>query len=309
MRTVYLGTSGFAAAVLDRLAGTPHRPSLVITRPDRPAGRGRKLRPPPVAEHARELGIDLIAPEQLHDPDVLARIAAERPEALLVCAYGVLIKEPLLSDYELVNVHPSLLPRWRGAAPLERAIAAGDEQTGVSIMRLTAGLDSGPVFSQAREPIGSDDDYGTLADRLQALSGDLLVRTLDELPEPVEQDETLVTYAEKITARDRNLDPARPPAEVERMVRALRPHIGARIPLPDGTYLGVWAARPAGTEPAAAGGRVRVEDDRLLLDCHGGALELVEIQPPGGKPMPASAWLRGRPDPRLTDFSLDRLPD
>jgi hypothetical protein len=222
----------------------------------------------------------------------------------------VLIKEPLLSDYELVNVHPSLLPRWRGAAPLERAIAAGDAQTGVSIMRLTAGLDSGPVFSQRATPLGPEDDYGTLAARLQEISGDLLVSTLDALPEPVEQDESLVTYADKITARDRSLDPTRSPEEVERIVRALRPHIGARIPLPDGAFLGVWAARPAGPTLAPAGGHVRTEGDRLLLDCNGGALELLEVQPPGGKPMPAAAWLRGRPDTALTDFWLDpKLPE
>ena len=145
MRTVYLGTSPFAAAVLERLAASAHRPSLVITRPDRPKGRGRALQAPPVADTARALGLGLIQPEDLHAPDVLARIAAEEPGALVVCAYGVLVKEPLLSDYEIVNVHPSLLPRWRGAAPVERAIMAGDTETGVSIMRLTAGLDAGPV--------------------------------------------------------------------------------------------------------------------------------------------------------------------
>ena len=172
MRTVYLGTSDFAAAVLDRLAGGPHRPALVISRPDSRAGRGRALTPPPVAVRARELGIELIQPERLHEPEVLERIAAAAPDALVVCAFGVLIKEPLLSDYEIFNVHPSLLPRWRGAAPVERAIMAGDAETGVSIMRLTAGLDSGPVCLQEREPIRPDDDYGTLSARLRELGGD-----------------------------------------------------------------------------------------------------------------------------------------
>ena len=147
MRTVYLGTSAFAAAVLDRLAESPHRPVLVVTRPDRPKGRGRQVQPPPVAIRARELGLDVIQPDRLHDDDVLARIAAATPEVACVCAYGVLIKEPLLSAYEMLNVHPSLLPRWRGAAPVERAIMAGDEQTGVSIMRVTEGLDSGAAAS------------------------------------------------------------------------------------------------------------------------------------------------------------------
>ena len=303
MRTVYLGTSPFAVAVLERLADGPHRPVLAITRPDRPRGRGRRLAPPPVAEAARALGIELLQPEKLHAPEVLERIAAAQPDALVVCAYGALIREPLLSAHEILNVHPSLLPRWRGAAPIERAIMAGDAETGVSIMRLTAGLDSGPVCLQAREPIGAGDDYGTLAARLERLGGDLLVRALDERPPFAEQPEDGVTYAEKIGPADRSLDPARPPDALERVVRALRPHIGARIPLPGGTFLGVWAARPADGDVAA--GRVRRDGERLLLGCDGGALELVEVQPPGGRRMPAAEWLRGRPDPGLTDFALE----
>ena len=305
MRTVYLGTSQFAVAVLDRLAESTHRPALVVTRPDSKQGRGRKLAPPPVAVRARELGIELLQPEKLHEPDVLARIAAAEPEALVVCAYGAIVREPLLSDYEIFNVHPSLLPRWRGAAPIERAIMAGDPETGVAIMRLTAGLDEGPVCLMEREPIGPDDDYGTLAPRLERLGGDLLVRALDERPPFVEQGEEGVTYAEKITARDRDLDPTQGPEAVERVVRALRPHIGARIPLPDGSFLGVWGAAVDGPTLAPAGGRVRVDEERLVLDCNGGALELLEVQPPGGRRMPAAEWLRGRPDPSLTDFWLD----
>jgi methionyl-tRNA formyltransferase len=304
LRTVYLGTSPFAAAVLERLAATPHRPRLVITRPDRPKGRGRALQSPAVAGTARALGLELIQPEALHAPDVLDRIAAAEPEALGLCAYGVLVSEPLLSDYEIFNVHPSLLPRWRGAAPIERAIMAGDAETGVSIMRLTEGLDAGPVCLRGAEPIRPGDDYGTLAARLQERGGELLVRALDERPPWVDQDETGVTYAHKIEAADRTLDHTRTPAEVERTVRALRPHIGARVPLPDGSFLGVIAARPDGPSATPAGGRVRTDGDRLLLDCRGGALELTEIRPPGGRPMPAEAWLRGRPDPQLTNFSL-----
>jgi len=300
VRTVYLGTSDFAAAVLDRLADSPHRPALVVTRPDRPKGRGRRLAPPPVAERARELGLEVIQPERLHEPEALERIAATEPGAACVCAYGVLIKEPLLSAYEMLNVHPSLLPRWRGAAPVERAIMAGDERTGVSIMRLTEGLDSGPVCLQETEPIAPADDYGTLAERLRRLGGDLLVRALDERPPFSEQDERAVTYAHKIEAADRALDPSRTPAELERTVRALRPHIGARLALPGGDFLGVVAARVAGAGPEP--GRVRADGERLLLGCAGGALELTEIRPPGGRPMATGAWLRGRPDERLTDF-------
>jgi methionyl-tRNA formyltransferase len=310
VRTVYLGTSSFAAAVLERLAGSPHRPSLVITRPDAPQGRGRRLAPPPVAVRARELGLEVFQPERLHDEESLARIAAAEPDVLLVCAFGALIRDPLLSAYEFLNVHPSLLPRWRGAAPVERAIMAGDAETGVSIMSVTAALDAGPVYLQEREPIRPDDDYATLSARLERLGGELLVRALDDRPEPTEQDEAGVTYAHKIEARDRLLDFTRPPEEVERVVRALRPHIGARLPLPDGTFLGVRSARVDGDTLAPAGGRLRTDGHRLLLDCNGGALELLEVQPPGGRPMPASAWLRGRPDDHLTSFFLDpTLPD
>ena len=271
MRTVYLGTSGFAASLLERLADTPHRPVLVVTRPDRPAGRGRKLTAPPVAEIAQQLGIDLDQPDDVNGPEARGRIAAAEPEVVVVCAFGAILKEPLLSDFELLNVHPSLLPRWRGAAPIERAIMAGDAETGVSIMRVTAGLDSGPVCLAAPEPIRPDDTYGTLAARLEVLGADLLARALDERPPCHEQDEDAVTYAEKISGDDRTLDPDAPAAEQARVVRALQPHIGARLRLEDGSFLGVRAAR-AGAD---------------------GALELLEVQPPGGRPMAYADYVRG----------------
>jgi methionyl-tRNA formyltransferase len=294
MATVYLGTSDFAATVLERLAATPHRPALVVTRPDRPKGRGRRFAAPPVADCARDLGLELIQPERLHDPEPLERIAAARPDALVVCAYGVLVREPLLSGYEVLNVHPSLLPRWRGAAPVERAMMAGDAETGVSIMRLTAGLDEGPVCLQEREPIHPDDDYGALAARLERLSARLLIRALDERPPFAEQPEDGITYAHKIEAADRTLDPARTPEELERTVRALHPHIGARLPLPERGFLGVHAARAL---PGGDGvpGRLHGEDGVLRLECAGGALELEEIRPPGGRAMRAAEWLRGHP--------------
>ena len=179
MRTVYLGTSEFAVAVLDRLAASPHRPLLVVTRPDRPRGRGRKLQAPPLAEHARRLGVETIQPADVNAEDARAAIAAAEPEAVLICAYGALLREPLLSEHEMLNVHPSLLPRWRGAAPIERAIEAGDEETGVTIMRPTAEFDAGPLCLQRAEAIRPDDDYGSLAARLAALGGELLVEALD----------------------------------------------------------------------------------------------------------------------------------
>jgi methionyl-tRNA formyltransferase len=242
-----------------------------VTRPDRPAGRGRVLTPPPVATVARELGLEVIQPESVNTDEVTDRIAATGAEAVVVCAFGAIIKEPLLSRLELLNVHPSLLPRWRGAAPVERAIMAGDDETGVSIMRVTAGLDSGPVCLVEAEPIHPDDDYASLSARLEELGTRLLVRVLEERPPCVEQDEARATYAEKIGPDDRTLDPNAPAGVNERIVRALHPHIGARLPLPDGTFLGVR--------------RARVADD--------GSLELLEVQPPGGRSMPYADYLRG----------------
>jgi methionyl-tRNA formyltransferase len=271
LSTAFLGTSAFAAAVLERLAATHHRPALVVTRPDRAAGRGRRLTPPPVADAARALGLELLQPESINTAEVAERLAAAGADPLVLCAFGALVKEPLLSDFEILNVHPSLLPRWRGAAPVERAIMAGDERTGVSIMRLTAGLDSGPVCLMEAEPIRPDDDYGTLSGRLEDLGATLLVRALDERPPFAEQPEQGVTYAEKITAADRTLDPAAPAEVNARIVRALHPHIGARLALGDGTFLGVR--------------RAAVGED--------GSLELLEVQPAGGRPMTYADYLRG----------------
>ena len=295
MRTVYLGTSEFAVDVLERLAATPHRPVLVVTRPDRPRGRGRKLQPPPVAERAALLGIDTIQPEDLNGEPARAAIDAARPESVVVCAYGALIREPLLSAHELLNVHPSLLPRWRGAAPIERAIEAGDEETGVTIMRPTAELDAGPVCLQRAEPIAPDDDYGSLAPRLSGLGGELLVEALDTQPPFREQPEQGVTYAQKIEPADRLLDPARPADELERRVRALTPQIGAYVELDNGERLGVRRAALVPATEDVPPGRLDVRDSRVLFGAAQGALELLEVQPPGKRPMDAAAWLRGRP--------------
>jgi methionyl-tRNA formyltransferase len=319
LSTVFIGTSQFAGAVLERLARSEaHRPALVLTRPDRPSGRGRRLTSPPVAERARALGLELEQPASVNDEGARALIArAGRPPAgedagvdtsgarqtVVVCSFGALIKEPLLSEHEILNVHPSLLPRWRGAAPVERALMAGDTQTGVSIMRLTAGLDSGPVCLAGSEPIRPDDSYGSLAQRLQQLGGELIVRALDERPAFVEQPQEGVTYAEKISAEERLLDPARPAIELERVVRALHPHIGARVALPDGTVLGVQRAAlldgDSDDEALAGAGEpgVSAREGRLLVDCTPGVLELLVVQPPGGRAMDAGAYLRGHAAP------------
>jgi methionyl-tRNA formyltransferase len=292
MRTVYLGTSAFAAAILRVLAGSPHRPALVVTRPDRPRGRGRRLAAPPVADTARELGLELTQPENVNDEDARAQIAAAAPDTVCVCAFGALIREPLLSDHELLNVHPSLLPRWRGAAPLERAIMAGDARTGVSIMRLTAGLDSGPLCLQSALAIEPHDTFGSLAIRLERLGGELLVRALTERPACAEQDEAGVTYAEKISAEDRLLDPTRPAAELALRVRALTPHIGAAVML-GGERLGVWEARSTGA-PGPAPGEIAFDGHLPVLGCADSGLELISVQPAGRRAMPGADFLRGR---------------
>jgi methionyl-tRNA formyltransferase len=289
MRTVYLGTSQFAVAVLERLADSDHRPQLVVTRPDRPRGRGRKVAPPPMAEAARALGIDLIQPDSVNSGEAREAIAAARPDAVAICAFGALIKEPLLSEHPMWNVHPSLLPRWRGAAPVERAIEAGDSVTGVTIMRPTADLDAGPMCLQAEEEILPGDDYGSLAPRLERLGGDLLVRAFDELPEFRDQPDGGATYAEKIGPDDRRLDPALGAAALERRVRALSPHIGAFIEEP---RLGVRRARA--TDESAAAGELAASDGRLLYGTADGALELLEVVPAGSRPMDAASYLRGR---------------
>ncbi len=295
MRTVFLGTSDFAAAVLERLAAGEHRPALVLSRPDRPRGRGRKLGSPAVAQTARRLGIELQQPASVNEPQARETIASARPGAVIVCAFGALIKEPLLSEHEILNVHPSLLPRWRGAAPIERAIMAGDASTGVSIMRLTAGLDSGPVCLTQAEPIGPQDTYGSLAPRLESTGAELLLRALDRRAARdglvfVEQDESQATYAEKIGPEDRLLSAERSAPELERVVRALHPHIGARLQFGE-QLLGVREARaePQGPPP----GMLAREGERLLYGTRAGALELLVVQPPGGRPMDAAAYLRG----------------
>jgi methionyl-tRNA formyltransferase len=300
LRTVFLGTSKFAAGVLDRLAASDHRPALAITRPDRPKGRGRQLAPPPVALRAGELGISVSQPQSVNKPETLSEVQRVEPGALVICAFGALIREPLLSSYPMLNVHPSLLPRWRGAAPIERAIMAGDKRTGVCIMRLTEGLDSGPVCLAAPEPIGPQDDYRSLAERLCVLGGELLVQALDRMAggEPLpfrEQDEREASYAEKIEAADRLLDPGRTAVELERVVRALHPHIGARLALGDGSMLGVLRAQAVGgPEQALEQGALGRCEEQLLYGLAGGqALELLEVQPPGKRAMDAQAYMRG----------------
>ena len=248
-------TAPFGADVLERLAAT-HDIVQLLTRPDAPRGRGRNLAPSPAKEVAGRLGIPVVHERDAIDADVV-----------VVAAYGLLIPESLLSRALWLNVHPSLLPRWRGAAPVERALMAGDSRTGVTIHRTTAELDAGPIAAQEAFDVGPEDDAGTVYARSAEVAARLLDGVLAGEPAFVEQPAEGATYAEKIAPADRELDPARPAAELVNRVRALSPHIGARL----GDLL-VWKARVA-------------ED---------GSFEPVDVQPPGGRRMTYAEYLRGR---------------
>ncbi|KAA0265772.1 MAG: methionyl-tRNA formyltransferase [Acidobacteria bacterium] len=295
MRIVYLGSSGFAAAVLEELAAGPHRPLLVITPPDRPRGRGRKLAPPPAAAAAAGLGIELMQTADVNEPESRRRLLATGVEVGVVCAFGQLIGAELLAAIELLNLHPSLLPRWRGAAPIERAIMAGDEVTGACVMRVTAGLDAGPVAARESTPIGAAEDYGSLAGRLAGIGARLLAGTLDLRAtgtlELVDQAAAGLTYAERIGPAERRIDPGAEARAEALRIWALTPHIGAFVELAGGSRLGVRdpvvrASGPAPGELASAG-------DALVLGCRAGALEIGSVQPPGRRWMSAGDYLRG----------------
>lgn len=267
-RIAVAATAPFGADVLAGLAAR-HEIPYCLTRPDRPRGRGRKLAPPPAKETAERLGIPVLQPERL-DAGIPLDV-----DAIVVAAYGVLIPEGLLERALWLNVHPSLLPRWRGAAPVERAILAGDRETGVTIHRTTRELDAGPIAAQQAFPIEPEDDAGAVFAKAAALAVELLEEVLPE-PRFHMQPEESVTYAEKLTAAHRELDWARPPEESLRRIRALSPHIGARGEV-HGRRMIVWRARLAG--PGA----------ELVAD----GLELLEVQPEGRRRMTGAEFLHG----------------
>ncbi len=250
-------TAPFGADVLERLADRYEIP-FVLTRPDRPAGRGRRATAPPAKLVAERLGIPVLQPERPAEAELDA-------DTIVLVAYGALIPAPLLERHEWLNVHPSLLPRWRGAAPVERAIMAGDRETGVSVIRLVEELDAGPIGAHEPFPIGPDDDAGTVYARAAGLAPDLLERATSFTSQPTDG----VTYAEKIGPADRELDWSRPAQELHDRVRALAPHIGARGEV-DGRRLIVW--------------RTRLDGDRL---------ELLEVQPEGRTRMSYDEFRRG----------------
>jgi methionyl-tRNA formyltransferase len=296
-RTAFLGTSDFAAVVLRALAASPYKPALVVTPPDRPKGRGRRLQPPPAAVVARGAGVEVVQAENVNDPAPLDAIRAAEVDLGVVCAFGQLLREPLLSELEMLNIHPSLLPRWRGAAPIERAIMAGDEETGVTIMRVTEGLDSGPIALQRTVSIAPGEGFGPLSGRLAELGAVLALEALelrarDEL-RLVPQEDGRATYAEKISPEERRLDPERPAIELERRVRALTPHVGTYLELEHGQRLGVREAQAVEVEGGLEPGRLVTVGNELRLGCGQGALRLLHVLPPGGREMEAGAYLRG----------------
>ncbi|HMT05080.1 MAG TPA: methionyl-tRNA formyltransferase [Solirubrobacterales bacterium] len=296
MPGVFLGTSEFAGTVLGVLAASPERPDLVVTLPDRRRGRGRREHASPVAELAGNLGIEVLKSGNVNADEDRARILEAGGEWASICAFGQLIREPLLSQLPMLNVHPSLLPRWRGAAPVERAIMEGDSRTGVCVMRLVAGLDSGPVALREEIVIDPDEDFGSLSGRLAELGGRLLIEglTLARRGEVAweEQGEAGLTYAEKISAEDRKLEPSRSARQIHDQVRALTPHIGAWLPLGAADRLGVRATTVLDSGPAP--GQFAEEEGWPVLGCGEGAVRLDRVQPPGKKEMDGDAWLRGR---------------
>ena len=301
VRIAFLGTAEFAVAVLRRLAAAEMTPVVVVTPPDRRRGRGRRIQPPPVAEAARELGVEPLQTESVNRPEVVDAVRSTSPVIAVVCAFGQLIRAPLLGELEMLNVHPSLLPRWRGAAPIERSILAGDAETGVTIMRVTEGLDSGPISLQRAVAIEPGEDCGALSGRLAELGGELVIEALrlraDGKLSYADQDDALATYADKIRPGERRLDPRRPAVELARAVRALNPHIGTYLELAEGARLGVRRA-DAGADGLGPG-ELAGDGGELRLGCAGGVLRLVEVQPAGRSAMPAAAYLRGHPIPAL----------
>jgi len=295
-RVLFAGTPEFALASLQALTGAGIVPVAVLTQPDRPAGRGKRVTASPVKQFALERDIDVLQPATLKDPGAVERIAEFDPDVLVVAAYG-LILPPAVLDVPArgcLNVHASLLPRWRGAAPIQAAILAGDTETGVSLMAMTAGLDCGPVYVEEALAIGPGETAGELHDRLAALGGDLLVRHFDAIVsgalEAVEQDETAATYAGKISKQDARLDWQRPAEELHRRVRAYNPVPGAFFLLDD-VPIKCWRAGViAGAARTAPGEVLSAGRDGIVVACGSDALRLDSLQRPGKRPVTAGEF-------------------
>ena len=293
MRLIFMGTPDFAVPALDALVAAGHEIACVYTRPPRPGGRGQRPRPSPVQARAEALGIGVRTPVNFREPAERAAFAAAGAEVAVVVAYGLILRKAVLEGTARgsLNIHASLLPRWRGAAPVQRAIMAGDAETGVSIMAMEAGLDTGPVLLRAAVPIGPRDTAGSLQATLAALGARLIVEALGGLDRlaPRPQPEAGATYAAKIDKAEARVDWARPAVEVDRLIRGLSPSPGAWCEL-GGERVKLLLSEPAAGEGAPG----VVLDDRLAVACGAGAVRLLALQRAGGGVVDAAAFLRGR---------------
>jgi len=294
MNIVFAGTPEFAAASLEALLDAGHDIRLVLTQPDRPAGRGLKPQPSAVKRLAQARNRDVLQPATLNETAVQEAIAAARPQALVVAAYGQILPPALLRlpQRGCLNVHASLLPRWRGAAPIQRALLAGDTHTGITIMQMDEGLDTGAILLQEPVVIAADDTAGTLHDKLAALGARLIVRALEAPPLPQPQDASRATYAARITKGDAEIDWGRPAQEIERQVRAFDPAPGAQSGL-DGVVLKIWRARSGPAISGAPGTVCAAAADGIVVACGTGTLRILELQRAGGIRLPAQAFLSG----------------
>ena len=287
-----------------------HDISLVLTQPDRPAGRGLRPAASAVRKLADERGLPVFQPDYLKDERSLDRLAAARPDALVVAAYGLILPAAALeiAPHGAINIHASLLPRWRGAAPIQHALLAGDRETGISIMKMDAGLDTGPVLSLHRLVIADDDDARTLHDRLATLGAEAIVAALADIAagraRPATQSEAGANYARKIGKKDADLDWSRPCIELERAVRALRPSPGARSLL-HGDVVKIWRARCVARK-GVPGSVLEAGADGVLIACGEGALQATELQRAGGTRLAAAEFLRGFPIGRGERFGAAR---
>ncbi len=298
LRVVFAGTPEFAVPVLEALTRSRHSVVSVFTQPDRPAGRGRRVTASAVKKAALQLGLPVEQPATLKDPEVTRKLAASAPDVLVVVAYGLLLPQAVLDlpPHGCINVHASLLPRWRGAAPIERALLAGDRETGISIMRMEAGLDTGPVYSRYSTPIRDDDTAGRLRDRLAALGAQAIVETIDGLSAGMAsarpQDPALATYARKLEKAEARIDWRLAAAEIERRVRAFNPWPIAETRW-QGEQLRIWAAHVVEREVAAQPGEIiELPPAPLTAACGTNALALDVVQLAGRRALPAEEFLR-----------------